>query len=130
MSNTMLHTCIRVRDLEKSLTFYQEALGLREVRRKDVPENKFTLVYLAFEENGFELELTYNYDQMKAYDIGNGYGHLAIGVDDLNAAHEKHVANDYTVTKIFSLPGSKTIYYFITDPDGYKTEIIQNNTLS
>ena len=85
-----LHTCIRVKDLEASLQFYQEALGFKEVRRNDFPEYKFTLVYMQLEDDpDYELELTYNYDH-EAYDLGNGYGHIAVGVDDLEATHQAH----------------------------------------
>ena len=80
-----LHTCVRVKDLEASLQFYQEALGFKEVRRNDFPEYKFTLVYMQLEDDpDYELELTYNYDH-EVYDLGNGYGHIAVGVDDLEA---------------------------------------------
>lgn len=126
MTAKMLHTCIRVKDLDKSMDFYENALGLKETRRKDFPDAKFTLVYLAFEEGGFELELTYNYDQEEAYEIGNGYGHMAIGVPDLKAIHKEHEEAGYTVTPLKGLPGNEQNYYFITDPDGYKTEVIQN----
>ena len=76
----MAHTMIRVMDLEKSLAFYQDALGFKEVRRKDKPEGKFTLVYLGDGQTDFTLELTYNYDPEKPYVIGDGYGHLAVEV--------------------------------------------------
>ena len=83
-----LHTCVRVKDLEASLQFYQEALGFKEVRRNDFPEYKFTLVYMQLEDDpDYELELTYNYDH-EVYDLGNGYGHIAVGVDDLEATHK------------------------------------------
>ena len=85
-----LHTCVRVKDLEASLQFYQEALGFKEVRRNDFPEYKFTLVYMQLEDDpDYELELTYNYDH-EVYDLGNGYGHIAVGVDDLEATHQAH----------------------------------------
>lgn len=89
MSSKMLHTCIRVKDLDKSLDFYTNVLGLKESRRLDFPEHQFTLVYLAFDNSDYELELTYNYDQETAYDLGNGYGHIAIGVDNIKELHEK-----------------------------------------
>ncbi|WP_239257251.1 lactoylglutathione lyase [Listeria ilorinensis] len=126
MANKMLHTCIRVQHLDKSLAFYSDAFGLKEVRRKDFPDHEFTLVYMAFEEGDFELELTYNYDKKEPYTLGDGYGHLAIGVDDLKASHAKHQSAGYEVTDMKGLPGSEPTYYFILDPDGYKTEVIQN----
>lgn len=127
MSVKMLHTCIRVMDLEKSLEFYKNALGLVETRRKDFPEHKFTLVYLSNEIGGYEIELTYNYDPEKPYEIGNGFSHTAIGVDDVEALRQKHIDMGYKVTDLKGLPGQKPRYYFVTDPDGYMVEVIRNN---
>ncbi len=121
----MLHTCIRVMDLEKSLTFYKEALGLIETRRKDFKEHEFTLVYLSDQEDGYELELTYNYNPEKPYELGNGFSHIAVGVEDLEASHERHQAMGYEVTPLKGLPGEAPKYYFVTDPDGYKVEVIR-----
>lgn len=126
MAVKMLHTCIRVMDLEKSLKFYKEALGLVETRRKDFPEHKFTLVYLSNEIGGYEIELTYNYNPEKPYELGNGFSHIAIGADDLEAERAKHEALGYEVTPLKGLPGQKPEYYFVTDPDGYKVEVIRN----
>lgn len=120
-----LHTCIRVKDLDASIAFYQEALGFKEVRRNDFPENQFTLVYMALEDDpSYELELTYNYDH-EAYDLGNGYGHIAVGVDDLETTYDAHQKASYSVTKISGLPGKPNMFYFIQDPDGYKIEVIR-----
>ena len=120
-----LHTCVRVKDLEASLQFYQEALGFKEVRRNDFPEYKFTLVYMQLEDDpDYELELTYNYDH-EVYDLGNGYGHIAVGVDDLEATHQAHKEAGYNVTDLSGLPGKPKMYYFITDPDGYKIDVIR-----
>lgn len=125
MSVKMLHTCIRVMDLEKSLKFYKEALGLIETKRKDFPENKFTLVYLSNEVGGYEIELTYNYDPEKPYELGNGFSHIAIGVENLEEMREKHISLDYKVTDLKGLPGEEPHYYFVTDPDGYMIEVIR-----
>ena len=122
----MLHTCIRVMDLEKSLKFYQEALGLIITRRKDFPEHKFSLVYLSNEEGGYEIELTYNYDVEKPYEIGNGFSHIAVEAEDLEAMREKHMELGYECTPFKGLPGTKPSYYFVTDPDGYKVEVIRS----
>ena len=122
----MLHTCIRVMDLEKSLEFYKNALGLVETRRKDFPEHKFTLVYLSDTPDGYEIELTYNYDPEKPYDLGNGFSHVAIGADDIVSLREKHMEMGYEVTDLKGLPGEPPRYYFVTDPDGYKVEVIIN----
>ncbi|MEQ3337420.1 lactoylglutathione lyase [Clostridium butyricum] len=126
MATRMLHTCIRVMDLEKSLEFYKNALGLVETRRKDFPEHKFTLVYLSDTPDGYELELTYNYDPEKPYDLGNGFSHVAIGADDIVSLREKHMEMGYEVTDLKGLPGEPPRYYFVTDPDGYKVEVIIN----
>lgn len=105
-----LHTCIRVKDLDASLAFYQEALGFKEVRRNDFPDYKFTLVYLALEDDpSYELELTYNYDH-EAYDLGDGYGHIAVGVDNLEESHQKHKTAGYPVTDLSGLPGRPKMY--------------------
>lgn len=129
MSIKMLHTCIRVKDLDASLKFYKDALGLVETRRKEFPEYKFDLVYLANEIGGYEVELTYNYDVEKPYELGNGYGHMAIGVEDLEGMRDKHIELGYEVTDLKGLPGDKPNYYFVTDPDGYKIEVIRKGYL-
>ena len=125
MNYKLVHTCIRVRDLEASLKFYQEGLGLIMTRRKNFPEHEFDLVYLSDEAGEFELELTFNYDREEPYEIGNGYSHLALTVKDLEASRERHESMGYKVTKLMGLPGSPPRYYFVTDPDGYDVEIIR-----
>ena len=120
----MLHTCYRVKDLEASLKFYEEALGFKEKRRMDFPEHKFTLVYLTLPGDEHELELTYNYDHPD-YNLGDGYGHIAISTDDLEESHAKHKAAGYDVTDLGGLPGKGLLFYFIKDPDGYKIEMVR-----
>lgn len=122
------HTMIRVLDLERSIKFYQEALGFRELRRRDEPAYEFTLVFLGdHDANGHQLELTYNYGQVAPYDLGNGYGHLAVMVDDLEASWAAHQEKGYQPTPPKGLSSDgRPRYYFITDPDGYKIEIIRN----
>ena len=112
-----LHVMIRVFDLEKSIDFYREALGFHESRRTDKPEGKFTLVFLKSEEDDFEVELTYNYDPEKPYDVGTGYGHLAVEVEDLMASYEEHKRKGFEVGPLKGLGDTKD-YYFLTDPDG------------
>lgn len=129
MKYKLEHACIRVMDLEKSLEFYRGALGLEEVRRKDFPEWKFTLVYLSDEDRNFEIELTYNYDPEKPYELGNGFSHFALTVADLEGSHSAHKESGYTVTDLKGLPGEKPMYYFVTDPDGYMIEIIRGGSL-
>ncbi|MGJ0845127.1 lactoylglutathione lyase [Tissierella praeacuta DSM 18095] len=125
MNFKMLHTCIRVMDLEKSLKFYKDALGLVETRRKDFPEDEFTLVFLSDELGQHEIELTYNYNPEKPYVIGDGFSHMAFSIKDLEASREMHKKMGYEVTELMGLPGEKPRYYFVTDPDGYDIEIIR-----
>ncbi|WEG72945.1 lactoylglutathione lyase [Vagococcus intermedius] len=120
----MAHTCVRVKNLEASLEFYQKAFGFEESRRRDFPENNFTLSYLTLPGDDYELELTYNYGH-EGYDLGNGYGHIAISSVDLEALHAKQKEAGFNVTDLKALPGVPPSYYFITDPDGYKIEVIR-----
>ncbi|MEG6615496.1 VOC family protein [Peptococcaceae bacterium 1198_IL3148] len=125
-SYKFVHACVRVLDVEKSIKFYQEALGMEISRRRDFPEYQFSLVYLKFPGEDFELELTYNYDRQQPYTLGDGYSHMAVTVNDLSASYNRHKNAGYTVSEIKQLSGEATGgYYFLTDPDGYRTEIIQ-----
>ena len=124
----MIHEMIRVFDLERSLKFYDEALGMKENRRVDKPEGKFSLVYLTDGQSHFELELTYNYDPEVPYEIGTGYGHLAVLVKNIEEVREEHIKAGYEVGPLKSLyEDDSEKYYFITDPDGYKIEVIERN---
>lgn len=121
-----LHTMIRVKDLDKSYKFYTEELGFVESRRKEFPDKKFDLAYLKLPESpDYELELTYNYDQEEAYDLGNGYGHIALSNPDIKSFREELSKKGYEVTEIRGLSDNSDQYFFITDPDGYKIEIIE-----
>lgn len=120
----MAHTCVRVKDLDTSLDFYTKAFGFEESRRRDFPDAKFTLVYLTLPGDDYELELTYNYDH-PGYDLGDGYGHIAISSDDVEGLHAKHQEAGFNVTDLKGLPGVPPSYYFIIDPDGYKIEVIR-----
>ncbi|MBF7096551.1 lactoylglutathione lyase [Alkalibacter mobilis] len=125
MKFEIAHICLRVLNLEKSIEFYRTALGFREVRRKDFPEAGFTLVFMADEDDKNQVELTYNYDRQTPYEIGDGYSHLGVFTDDLEGALDFHRKNGYEVTDIKGLPGSPGKFYFLTDPDGYKVEVIR-----
>ena len=125
MKYKMLHTCIRVMDLEKSLDFYKGALGFKESSRKDFPDDEFTLVYLRDETGNYELELTYNYNPEKPYEIGNGFSHIAVSVDNLEESREKLKEMGYEVTKMMGLPGEAPRYFFVKDPDGYSVEVLR-----
>jgi lactoylglutathione lyase len=122
-----LHTMIRVGDLDRSVKFYTELLGMKELRRRDVPEGKYTLAFVGYgdEASNAVIELTYNYGVDK-YELGNAFGHLAIGVPDIKSAVEKVRASGGKVTRE---PGpvkfGTTVIAFVEDPDGYKIELIE-----
>ncbi|CRH85878.1 Lactoylglutathione lyase [Chlamydia trachomatis] len=120
----MLHACLRVENLEASMKFYADCFGFVETRRKEYPEHKFSLVYMALPGDEFEIELTYNYDH-GPYVVGDGFSHLALSSDDLEGDNEKHRALGYTTTDLSGLPGNPGHYYFVTDPDGYRVEVIR-----
>ena len=121
-----LHTMIRVKDLDKSYKFYTEELGFVESRRKEFPDKKFDLVYLKLPDSpDYELELTYNYDQEEDYELGTGYGHIAISHPDIKSLREEFLEKGFEVTELRGLSDNSDKYFFVTDPDGYKIEIIQ-----
>lgn len=121
-----LHTMIRVKDLDKSYKFYTEELGFVESRRKEFPDKKFDLVYLKLPESGdYELELTYNYDQEEDYTLGDGYGHIALSNPDIKSFREELSKKGYEVTELRGLSDGSDKYFFVTDQDGYKIEIIE-----
>jgi len=123
----ILHTMIRVGDLDSSIRFYTDVLGMRLLRRKDYPEGRFTLAFVGFEveSEAAVIELTYNWDT-ESYDAGNGFGHIAIGVEDIYATCKriKDVGG-----KVIREPGpmkhGSTVIAFVSDPDGYAIELIQ-----
>ena len=123
----LLHTMLRVGDLEKSLDFYTNVLGMKLLRRKDYPEGKFTLAFIGYgdEANTAVIELTHNWET-KHYDIGTGYGHIAIGLPNIYEACDMVAAKGGKVTRA---PGPMkfggSVIAFIEDPDGYKIEFIQ-----
>ena len=122
-----LHTMLRVGDLEKSVTFYTKVLGMTELRRRDVPDGKYTLAFVGYASNPdqAEIELTYNYGVDK-YELGTAFGHLAVGVPDVAAACEQVRAAGGKVTREAGpVKFGTTIIAFVEDPDGYKIELIQ-----
>ena len=121
-----IHSMIRVLDEARSVAFYRAAFGLEIAQRLDFPE--FTLVYLSNPETEFELELTINKGRSAPYDLGDGYGHLAVSVDDLDAEHARLEAAGLAPRKLVELaPGGEVIarFFFIADPDGYQIEVLQ-----
>ncbi len=124
----ILHTMIRVRDLDRSLDFYTRLLGMSELRKKDYPGGKFTLAFVGYggEADHTVIELTHNWDQEEPYDLGTGFGHVAIGVADIYATCERLEAEGVAIPRP---PGpmkhGTTVIAFIEDPDGYKIELIE-----
>lgn len=121
-----IHSMIRVLDEARSLAFYDQAFGLKVADRLDF-EN-FTLVYLSNGETGFELELTVNKGRTEPYDLGDGYGHLAVSVDDVDAAHARLSDAGLSPRKLVDFaPAGEVIarFFFIADPDGYQIEVLQ-----
>ena len=124
----LLHTMIRVYDLEKSIDFYTRLMGMKLLRRKEFSEGRFTLAFVGYgeEKEGAVIELTHNWDQEECYEMGTAFGHLAIGVNDI-----------YGVCKILEeegvpiprpagpMKGGERIIAFVEDPDGYKIELIE-----
>ena len=123
----ILHTMLRVGDLDRSLKFYTEVLGMRLLRRADFPDGKFTLAFVGYqsEVEGAVLELTFNWGVDK-YDIGTGYGHVALEVDDACAACDEIKRRGGTVTReAGQMKHDSTVIAFVQDPDGYKIELIE-----
>lgn len=121
-----IHSMIRVLDEARSLAFYDTAFGLKVADRLDFPE--FTLVYLSNPETEFELELTINKGQSAPYDLGNGYGHLAVSVADLDAEHARFEAEGLAPRKLVEFaPAGERIarFFFVADPDGYQIEVLE-----
>ena len=125
-----LHTMIRVKDLDKSVDFYTRLMGMKELRRNEVAGGRYTLAFVGFESNPeqAEIELTYNWDQDVPYEIGNGFGHFAVGVPDVAAACEEVTAGGGKVTRPAGpVKHGTTVIAFVEDPDGYKIELIQRS---
>ena len=123
-----LHTMIRVFDLDKSIDFYTQTLGMKLLRKTDYPTGKFTLAFVGYGEESDEtvIELTHNWDQTEPYEIGSGFGHLALGVPDIYKTCEDLRKIGIKITRE---PGpmkhGTSVIAFIEDPDGYKIELIQ-----
>ncbi|MDD7265276.1 MAG: VOC family protein [Subdoligranulum sp.] len=119
MKFTMIHENYNVADLQRSLAFYEKALGLTEKRRKTAPDGSFIIVYVGNEESDFELELTWLKDHPQNYDLGECEFHLAFRTDDFEAAHKKHEEMGCICFENHAMG-----IYFIQDPDGYWLEIV------
>lgn len=122
----ILHTMLRVGDLERSIAFYRDVLGMQELRRKDYPKGKFTLAFMGYgpETENTVLELTYNWG-VDSYELGTAYGHIAIGVPDVYEACEKMKQTGGKVIRDAGpMNAGDTIIAFLEDPDGYQIELI------
>lgn len=123
----ILHTMLRVGDLQRSIDFYTKVMGMKLLRTTDRPEQKYSLAFVGYgdESEGAVLELTYNYG-VDRYELGNAFGHIAIAVDDARAACERIKAAGGTVTREAGpVKGGSTVIAFVQDPDGYKIELIE-----
>ena len=126
----LLHTMLRVGNLEQSIAFYQDVLDMKLLRKQDYPEGRFTLAFIGYgdEANHTVIELTHNWDTDR-YDLGTGYGHIAIEVDDAAAACDAVRARGGKVTREAGpMKHGSTVIAFVEDPDGYKIEFIQKGT--
>ena len=127
-SYRMLHTMIRVKDLDKSLAFYTGPMGMKMLRKREVPEGKYTLAFVGYgdESEHCAVELTYNWDQEKPYDLGSGFGHLAVSVPDVYKACEQLAAAGVKIPRPAGpMAHGGSVIAFIEDPDGYRIELIQ-----
>ena len=123
-----IHSMIRVLDEERSIDFYQKAFGLEIADRLDFSD--FTLVYLSNAETSFEVELTINKDRTDPYDLGDGYGHLAVSVSDLDAEHARFEAEGLAPRKLVEFaPDGKLVgrFFFVADPDGYQIKVLERS---
>ena len=123
----VLHTMIRVGDLDRSINFYTEVLGMKLLRKKDYPDGKFTLAFVGYgpESEQAVIELTHNWDT-STYDLGNGFGHIALAVEDAYAAcAEIKQRGGKVVREAGPMKHGSTVIAFVEDPDGYKIELIQ-----
>jgi lactoylglutathione lyase len=126
----ILHTMLRVGDLQRAIDFYTKVLGMELLRTTDRPEQKYSLAFVGYGRNPehAEIELTYNYG-VEQYELGTAYGHIAIGVPDAYAACDRIRAAGGQVTREPGpVKGGNTVIAFVTDPDGYKIELIQRDS--
>ncbi len=127
--SSFLHTMLRVTDLDASIAFYRNLLGMKELRRNEVTAGRYTLVFMGYATNAegqAELELTYNWDQKGPYELGSAFGHLAVGVPDVAAACEAvRAGGGRVVREAGPVKHGTTVIAFVEDPDSYKIELIE-----
>jgi lactoylglutathione lyase len=127
-TSRFLHTMLRVKDLDKSLQFYTEQLGMKLLRKRDYPTGKFTLAFVGYgdETDSTVVELTHNWDQKEPYSLGSGFGHLAVGVPDVYKACERLASAGVKIPRPAGpMAHGGSVIAFIEDPDGYRIELIQ-----
>ena len=125
----IMHTMLRVGDLDRSIAFYTSVIGMRLLSRKEFPEGKFTIAFVGYdtEDRATALELTYNWGTDR-YDLGNAFGHVAIGVDDVYKACEKIAKAGGKITRPAGpMKNGTRVIAFVEDPDGYKVEVVESN---
>ena len=123
----LLHTMLRVGDMQRSIDFYTKSMGMQLLRTTDRPDQKYSLAFVGYADESQQavIELTYNYG-VTSYDLGSGFGHIAIGVDDIHGTCERVKAAGALVTREPGpVKGGTTVIAFVQDPDGYKIELIQ-----
>jgi lactoylglutathione lyase len=128
MSNRLLHTMIRVMDMDKSIDFYTRHLGMKLLRRKDYPSGKFTLAFVGYgdEEDHSVIELTHNWGREEPYEIGTAFGHLAIGVSDIYGTCDALAKEGVKIPRPAGpMAHGGSVIAFVEDPDGYKIELVQ-----
>jgi lactoylglutathione lyase len=126
----LLHTMIRVRDMDKSIDFYTRLLGMNLLRRKDYPTGDFTLAFVGYGDEADQavIELTHNWGQEEPYDLGSGFGHLAVGVPDIYGTCEQLAAEGVPIPRPAGpMKHGGSVIAFIEDPDGYKIELIERS---
>ena len=123
----LLHTMLRVGDMQRSIDFYTKSMGMQLLRTTDRPDQKYSLAFVGYDDESEQavIELTYNYG-VTGYDLGSGFGHIAIGVDDIHGVCERVKAAGALVTREPGpVKGGTTVIAFVQDPDGYKIELIK-----
>lgn len=127
-SYRMLHTMLRVKDLEKSIDFYTGPMGMKMLRKREVPDGKYTLAFVGYgdEDSHTVLELTHNWDT-DSYELGTAYGHIALGVADVyKACDEIKARGGRVVREAGPMKGGTRVIAFVEDPDGYKVELVED----
>lgn len=122
MKQQLVEICLRVRNIDQTLDFYTNLFDFKVDRKREYPEDGFELIYLTSPNAPVEIELTYNYEA-EPYEVGNGFSHLGVVVEDLEKMHELCEESPYETTELKGLTDEAPNYFFVTDPDGYRIEV-------